>query len=67
MILDVVIPEISGFELCRFIKTNSTNQQVPLLIFGSKNQAIHRLWTKNQGADAYRTKPNTPDLPLSVI
>ena len=44
IVTDVVIPGISGFELYRFIKTNPTNQKVPIVICSSKNQAFHRLW-----------------------
>ncbi|MEH2236401.1 response regulator transcription factor [Nostoc sp.] len=67
IVTDVVMPGMSGFELCRFIKTNSANQKVPIVICSSKNQAIHRLWAKKQGADAYITKPYTPEQLLSVI
>ncbi|MEH2364318.1 response regulator [Nostoc sp.] len=67
IVTDVVMPGMSGFELCRFIKTNPTNQKVPILICSSKNQAIHRLWAKKQAADAYITKPYTPEQLLNVI
>ncbi|MGF1936805.1 MAG: response regulator transcription factor [Nostoc sp. ChiQUE02] len=67
IVTDVVMPGMSGFELCRFIKTNPTNQKVPIVICSSKNQAIHHLWAKKQGADAYITKPYTPEQLLSVI
>ncbi|MEH1966318.1 response regulator transcription factor [Nostoc sp.] len=67
IVTDVVMPGMSGFELCRFIKTNPTNQKVSIVICSSKNQAIHHLWAKKQGADAYITKPYTPEQLLSVI
>ena len=61
------MPGISGFELCRFIKTNPTNQKVPIVICSSKNQAFHRLWATKQGADAYITKTYTPKQLVRVI
>ncbi|MBN3894046.1 MAG: response regulator [Nostoc sp. NOS(2021)] len=67
IVTDVEMPGMSGFELCRFIKKNPTNQKVPIVICRSKNQAIHRLWAKKQSADAYITKPYTPEQLLSVI
>ncbi|MEH2412038.1 response regulator [Nostoc sp.] len=67
IVTDVVMPGMSGFELCRFIKTNPTSQKVPILICSSKNQAIHRLWAKKQAADAYIIKPYTPEQLLNVI
>jgi twitching motility two-component system response regulator PilH len=67
IITDVVMPGMSGFELCRFLNRNSTHQKVPIVICSSKNQTIHHLWARKQGADAYITEPYTPELLLSVI
>ncbi|WP_138502032.1 PleD family two-component system response regulator [Nostoc sp. PA-18-2419] len=67
IVTDVVMPGMSGFELCRFLKTNPANQKIPIVICSSKNQAIHKLWAKKQGADAYITKPYTLEELLSTI
>ncbi|MDF5707766.1 MAG: response regulator [Nostoc sp. S4] len=67
IVTDVVMPGMSGFELCRFLKTNPTNQEIPIVICSSKNQAIHRLWAKKQGADAYITNPYTLEELMSTI
>ncbi len=67
IITDVIMPGMSGFELCRFLNINPTNQKVPIIICSSKNQAIHHLWARKQGADAYITKPYTSEQLLSVI
>jgi chemotaxis family two-component system response regulator PixH len=61
VVTDVVMPGMSGFELCRALKRNPTTQKVPILICSSKNQEIDRLWAMRQGADAYLTKPYTRD------
>jgi two-component system, chemotaxis family, response regulator PixH len=61
VVTDVVMPGMSGFELCRALKRNPTTQKVPILICTSKNQEIDRLWAMRQGADAYLTKPYTRD------
>ncbi len=61
IVTDVVMPGMSGFELCRALKRNPTTQKVPVLICSSKNQEIDRLWAMRQGADAYLTKPYTRD------
>nr|WP_313889989.1 MULTISPECIES: hypothetical protein [Nostoc] len=58
---------ISGFELYRFIKKNLVHEKVTIVICSSKNQAIHRLWVKKQGADAYITKLYTPEQLLSIV
>jgi twitching motility two-component system response regulator PilH len=67
IVTDVVMPGMSGFELCRFLNRNPTNQKVPIVICSSKNQAIHHLWARKQGADAYITKPYTSEQLLSII
>ena len=67
IITDVVMPGMSGFELCRSLKKNPTTQKVPIVICSSKNQEIDRLWAMRQGADAYLTKPYTREELLRAI
>ncbi len=67
IVTDVVMPGISGFELCRSLKRNPTTQKVPIVICSSKNQEIDRLWAMKQGADAYVTKPYTREELLRAI
>ncbi|NJM17528.1 MAG: response regulator [Richelia sp. SL_2_1] len=67
IITDVVMPGMSGFELCRSLKKNPVTQKVPIVICSSKNQEIDRLWAMRQGADAYLTKPYTREELLRVI
>ncbi len=67
IVTDVVMPEMSGFELCRSLKKNPLTQKVPIVICSSKNQDIDRLWAKRQGANAYVTKPYTREQLLGAI
>jgi two-component system, chemotaxis family, response regulator PixH len=67
IVTDVVMPEMSGFELCRLLKKNSTTQKLPIVICSSKNQEIDRLWAMKQGADVYLTKPYTREQLLTAI
>lgn len=59
VVTDVVMPEMSGFELCRSLKKHETTQQLPVVLCTSKDREIDKLWGKKQGADAYVTKPFT--------
>lgn len=57
VILDVILPGQSGFELCRFLKTNSSTQQIPVVICSTKGTEADKLWGAMLGADAYVPKP----------
>jgi two-component system, chemotaxis family, response regulator PixH len=55
----VVMPGMSGFELCRSLRKNPETASIPVIFCTSKNQDIDRLWGMKQGANAYITKPFT--------
>lgn len=59
VVTDIVMPGLSGFELCRSFKNNPATAKIPIVICSSKNQEIDRIWGMRQGAAAYLTKPFT--------
>lgn len=67
IVTDIVMPGMSGFELCRNLKKNPITEKVPVIICTSKNQEIDRLWGMKQGADAYITKPFTREQLVRTI
>lgn len=67
IVTDVVMPGMSGFELCRRLKAHPDTEKIPIVICSSKNQEIDRLWGMKQGADAYLTKPFTREQILRAI
>lgn len=67
IITDVVMPEMNGFELCRFLKKNPNTKNLPIVICTSKNQEIDRLWGIKQGAKAYITKPFTEEEIIEAV
>lgn len=67
IVTDVVMPGISGFELCRKLKRTPETQMVPVVICSSKKQNIDRLWGMRQGANAYLTKPYTRDELIQTV
>ena len=67
VITDLIMPQMNGYELCRWIKTNPSTQKVPVLICSTKSEEFDRYWGMKQGADAYLTKPFQPAELLKTI
>lgn len=67
IITDVVMPGMSGFELCRSLKKHPATENVPIIICTSKSQQIDRLWGMKQGADVYLTKPFTREQLIRAV
>lgn len=59
LLLDVVLPGQSGFELCHDLKTNESTRNIPIIICSTKDTDADKLWSSMLGADAYLTKPVT--------
>jgi two-component system, chemotaxis family, response regulator PixH len=67
VVTDVVMPGMSGLELCRTLKKNPATQKLPVIVCTSKNQDLDRMWAMKQGADAYVVKPFTKDDLLKAV
>ncbi len=55
--LDVILPGLSGFEICRAIKSQAETHKIPVVICSTKNTDLDRFWGMKQGADLYLSKP----------
>lgn len=60
IVLDVILPGQSGFELCRELKGDPKTDRIPVVICSTKNTPADRLWGDMLGADAYCAKPVNP-------
>ena len=67
LILDVMLPDVSGFEVCRRIRANTDYYTLPILFLSSMDSQEEINHGLAQGADDYVTKPFTPNLLLSRI
>jgi twitching motility two-component system response regulator PilH len=57
VILDVVMPEMNGFQACRAITTDADTRNIPVILVSSKGEKTDKLWGQEQGAKGYVTKP----------
>jgi two-component system, chemotaxis family, response regulator PixH len=57
IVLDVVLPGKSGYEICREIKNQPHTKHIPVVICSSKGSDMDRFWGMKQGAIMYLTKP----------
>jgi twitching motility two-component system response regulator PilH len=67
ILLDVVMPQRNGFQVCRDLKGNSEFQRIPVIIVSSKDQESDKFWAQQQGADGYVVKPFTSEQLLSAV
>jgi twitching motility two-component system response regulator PilH len=60
IVLDIVMPDISGLDLCRQIRNQLHFENVPIIFCSQKNQDFDRFWALRQGGNAYVIKPYSP-------
>lgn len=57
LVLDVMLPKRSGFEVLKHIRADETTRDLPVLILTAKGQAQDRRTAEELGADSFVTKP----------
>ncbi len=57
IILDIMLPDIDGYEVCRNLRTNTRTSHIPVIFLTQKDERSDRLQGLELGADDYITKP----------
>lgn len=57
IILDVMLPRMDGFKVCRMLKFDNNYESIPVILFTAKTQSADISRGEEMGADAYITKP----------
>jgi two-component system phosphate regulon response regulator PhoB len=60
IILDLMLPKISGLEVCRILKGDAATAHIPILMLTAKAEEVDRIVGLEFGADDYVTKPFSP-------
>ncbi len=61
IILDLMMPNIDGYQVCEDIRKDNKTAQIPIMILSAKSQLVDKFKSINVGADDYMVKPFDPD------
>jgi len=60
IILDIMMPDMSGYEVCRRLRKNAETKSIPIIMFTAKTLIDDKVAGFEAGADDYLTKPTHP-------
>jgi len=60
IILDLMLPKMSGLEVCKILKTDPEARHIPIMMLTAKAEEVDRIVGLEFGADDYVTKPFSP-------
>lgn len=67
IILDVMLPKIDGYKVCRMLKSDEVYRGIPIILLSARTQESDKEIGWQQGADRYLTKPFRPEELLQTI
>ncbi len=67
IILDLMLPKIDGYKVCRMLKFDDKYRKIPIIMFTARVQKSDEKLGFEVGADAYLTKPFEPKALLGKI
>lgn len=60
IILDIMLPEVDGFEVCRSLSQNPQTKDIPIIMLTARGEEVDKILGLEFGADDYITKPFSP-------
>ena len=67
ILLDIMLPRINGYEVCRLLKYYEECEHIPIIMLTSRAQGTDKSMGKNVGADEYVCKPFVMDELVKMI
>lgn len=67
ILLDIMLPKLNGFQICRLLKFDERYRHIPIIMLTARAQERDRLLGKEIGADEYVTKPFELPALLQVV
>jgi len=65
--LDIILPGIDGYEVCKYIKRNKSMQATPVIIISGKSSTFDRVKAALAGCDTYLVKPVKTDIFHKIV
>ena len=67
LMLDIIMPEMDGFELCKKIREKETYRETPIVFLTAKSQEEDKVQGIEAGANLFLSKPISPEKLLEII
>jgi DNA-binding response OmpR family regulator len=67
IILDLMLPKLDGYKVCRLLKFDEKYKHIPILMLTAKTQEKDKILGKETGADEYITKPFEMDVLMEKV
>ena len=67
IILDLMLPKLDGYKVCRMLKFDEAYKNIPIILFTARAQEQDKKIGQDVGADGYITKPFEPQVLLAKI
>lgn len=67
IVLDALMPQMGGYELCRKIKSDELTKNIPIVIYTCLEKHIDKYWALSSGANAFVCKKSTNDELISTV
>jgi twitching motility two-component system response regulator PilH len=67
IVTDLVMPELTGLELCRLLKKEASTAKIPIVACSTKDRQVDQVWAKKQGIAVYVVKPCSQEQLVSAV
>ena len=57
IVLDLMLPKLDGYKVCRMLKFDKAYENIPVIIFSARGSDADKKLAEQAGADAYMVKP----------
>ena len=67
VLLDIIMPKMNGYQVCRQIKSHPQTMDIPVVFCSGKSAEVDVYWAMKQGADGYLSKPVKKDELMALM